>query len=97
MCKVSATHTLTLRAGGKPTKVWHSIFVPRRGLNYNDVVVNLLLAHSDPGNLVLVINSADYEENYFKSKLNSNLVHDSATNAKERLVHGNCATAHFYA
>lgn len=61
-----------------------SLFQFLRGLNYNDVVVNLLLAHSDPGNLVLVINSADYEERYFKSKLKSNLMHESSTNAKER-------------
>lgn len=48
------------------------------------MILNLLLAHSDPGNLVLVINSADYEERYFKSKLKPNLLQESSTNAKER-------------
>lgn len=31
--------------------------------------MNLLRAHADPSNLVLVVNSADYEEKYYMSKL----------------------------
>lgn len=59
-------------------------FRPTRGLNYNEVVINLLLAHSDPANLVLVINGAANEEHLFRSRLPANQVHESSTKGHER-------------
>lgn len=49
--------------------------------------MNLLNAHGAAENLILVINSADYEEKYFRSQLDPARVHESSTNAKERYVH----------
>ncbi|XP_017064567.1 DNA repair endonuclease XPF isoform X2 [Drosophila eugracilis] len=43
-----------------------------------------LLAYSDAGNLVLVINSSDWEEQYYKSKLEAKYVHEVANTATER-------------
>lgn len=57
-----------------------------RGINYNNVIVNLLAIHSAPVNLILVINSADFEEKFFKSHLNKDHIHESSTNAAERYV-----------
>lgn len=55
-----------------------------RGISYNNVVINLLRAYCDSANLVLVINAADYEEKYFKSRIDSRHIHESSTNANER-------------
>lgn len=46
----------------------------------------MLKAHSDAGNLVLVINSAEYEEKYIKSHFDASEIHESSTNAKERYL-----------
>lgn len=55
-----------------------------RGISCERVVLNLLHAHCDPGNLILVINSADYEEKYYRSQLDTKFVHESSTNGNER-------------
>lgn len=58
-----------------------------RGISYDKVIVNILKAHSDAGNLILVINSADYEERCYKSQLDASFVHESSNNAKERYIY----------
>lgn len=55
-----------------------------RGISYEIVVLNLLKVHCDPGNLIIVINSADYEEKYYRSQLEAKYVHESSTNGNER-------------
>lgn len=55
-----------------------------RGISYDRVLLNLLKVYSDAGNLILVINSSDHEENYYKSELDSKIVHESANTANER-------------
>ncbi|CAH2108223.1 unnamed protein product [Euphydryas editha] len=47
-----------------------ALLIIAKGLNYNDVVANILWVHKDPANLVLVINSNEFEEIYFNQKLN---------------------------
>lgn len=39
-----------------------------RGINYNNIVSNLLWIYKDPAHLVLVLNSGDHEEKYFTEK-----------------------------
>lgn len=57
-----------------------------RGVGYERVVLNLLKIYCDPGNLIIVINSADYEEKYFRSQLEAKYVHESSTNGNERFI-----------
>lgn len=47
-------------------------------------MLNLLKVHCDPGNLIIVINAADYEEKFYRSQLDPKFVHESSTNANER-------------
>ncbi|XP_037032816.1 DNA repair endonuclease XPF [Bradysia coprophila] len=61
-----------------------ALVVCAKGISYNTVVTNLLRAYCDSANLVLVINAADYEEKYFKSRIDSRHIHESSTNANER-------------
>lgn len=63
------------------------IFLTRRGISYERVVLNLLKVHSDPANLIIVINAADYEEKFYRSQLDQKFVHESSTNANERFAH----------
>ncbi|KAH8420463.1 hypothetical protein KR009_010608, partial [Drosophila setifemur] len=60
------------------------LLVCAKGLGYERVLIHLLKAFSDAGNLVLVINSSDWEEHYYKSKMEPKYVHDVANTATER-------------
>ncbi|ALC48873.1 mei-9 [Drosophila busckii] len=60
------------------------LLVCAKGLSYERVLLNLLNVYSDAGNLLLVINSSDIEEQYYKSKLESKFVHEVANTAQER-------------
>ncbi|XP_016946307.1 DNA repair endonuclease XPF [Drosophila biarmipes] len=60
------------------------LLVCAKGLSYERVLINILKAYSDSGNLVLVINSSDWEEQYYKSKMEAKYVHDVANTATER-------------
>lgn len=60
------------------------IIVPGRGVGHERVVLNLLKVHCDPGNLIIVINAADYEEKYYRSQLDAKFLHESSTNSNER-------------
>ncbi|KAH8235738.1 hypothetical protein KR032_006560, partial [Drosophila birchii] len=60
------------------------LLVCAKGLSYERVLINILKAYSDAGNLVLVINSSDWEEHYFKSKMEPKYVHEVANTATER-------------
>lgn len=48
------------------------------------MLIHILKSFSDAGNLILVINSSDWEEQYYKSKLDPKYVHDVANTATER-------------
>ncbi|EDV45795.1 DNA repair endonuclease XPF [Drosophila erecta] len=60
------------------------LLVCAKGLCYDRVVISILKAYSDSGNLVLVINSSDWEEQYYKSKMEPKYVHEVANTATER-------------
>nr|XP_016939450.1 DNA repair endonuclease XPF [Drosophila suzukii]XP_016939451.1 DNA repair endonuclease XPF [Drosophila suzukii]XP_016939452.1 DNA repair endonuclease XPF [Drosophila suzukii] len=60
------------------------LLVCAKGLSYERVLINILKAYSDSGNLVLVINSSDWEEQYYKSKMEPKFVHEVANTATER-------------
>ncbi|XP_050673824.1 DNA repair endonuclease XPF isoform X1 [Leptidea sinapis] len=47
-----------------------SLLILAKGLNYNNIISNILFIHNDPGNLVLVLNSSDHEEKYFSERFN---------------------------
>ncbi|XP_075974151.1 DNA repair endonuclease XPF mei-9 isoform X2 [Anticarsia gemmatalis] len=47
-----------------------ALVIMAKGMNYNNIISNLLWIYKDPGNLVLVINSSDHEEKYFMEKFN---------------------------
>lgn len=55
-----------------------------RGISYEKVLLNLFKVYVDPANLVLVLNSDDYEENYYTKLLDSPHVHQASNNANER-------------
>lgn len=75
-----------MRTGNKvPQKSLHNLYpFISRGLSYERVLLNLLKVYSDAGNLLLVINSSDCEEQYYKSQLDSKYVHEVANTATER-------------
>lgn len=54
----------------------------------DQVIINLLKVYLDPGNLILVLNYSEAEENYYKEKLNSQDVHSItfSTSVSERFV-----------
>ncbi|EDW53182.1 GM12692 [Drosophila sechellia] len=60
------------------------LLVCAKGLSYDRVVIRILKAYSDSGNLVLVINSSDWEEQYYKSKIEPKYLHEVASTATER-------------
>lgn len=47
-----------------------ALVIMAKGINYNNIISNLLWVYKDPGNLVLVINSSDHEEKYFMERFN---------------------------
>lgn len=55
-----------------------------RGISYEKVLLNLFKVYIDPSNLVLVLNSDDYEEHYYTKLLDSPHVHQASNNANER-------------
>lgn len=46
-----------------------------RGLLLDQILINIFKIYMDPGNLVLVLNYSEAEENYYKEKLCSSDVH----------------------
>lgn len=64
----------------------HEIPLFLRGISYERVFLNLLKVFCDPGNLILVLNSDDYEEKLYTKLLNSSHVHQASTNGNERLM-----------
>ncbi|XP_034490838.1 DNA repair endonuclease XPF [Drosophila innubila] len=60
------------------------LLVCGKGLSYERVLLNILKVYSDAGNLLLVINSSDWEEQYYKTQLDSKYVHEVANTATER-------------
>ncbi|XP_049868551.1 DNA repair endonuclease XPF [Pectinophora gossypiella] len=47
-----------------------ALLIMAKGLNYTSILSNLLWVFKDPGNLVLVINSGEYEEKLLTEKFN---------------------------
>ncbi|CAB3223704.1 unnamed protein product [Arctia plantaginis] len=47
-----------------------ALVIMAKGINYNNIISNLLWIYRDPANLVLVINSSDHEEKYFTERFN---------------------------
>uniref|UniRef100_A0A1A9UPJ2 DNA repair endonuclease XPF n=1 Tax=Glossina austeni TaxID=7395 RepID=A0A1A9UPJ2_GLOAU len=60
------------------------LMVCAKGLSYERVVLNILKVYSDSGNLLLVINGSDWEENYYKSQVEKKYLHEVANTATER-------------
>lgn len=59
-----------------------------RGILLDRVLINLLKVYCDPGNLVIVLNTSDSEEKYYKTKIDNEHVHVTtySTNVTERQV-----------
>ncbi|XP_038214945.1 DNA repair endonuclease XPF-like isoform X1 [Zerene cesonia] len=47
-----------------------ALLILAKGLNYNNIISNILWVYKNPANLVLVLNSNEHEETYFNKKLN---------------------------
>lgn len=60
------------------------LVVCAKGLPYDRVITSIMDVYSDPGNLILVLNSSDCEEIYYKSKLKNRHVHEVANSGTER-------------
>uniref|UniRef100_A0A1B0ATA9 DNA repair endonuclease XPF n=1 Tax=Glossina palpalis gambiensis TaxID=67801 RepID=A0A1B0ATA9_9MUSC len=61
-----------------------ALMVCAKGLSYERVLLNILKVYSDSGNLLLVINGSDWEENYYKSRVEKKFLHEAANTATER-------------
>lgn len=55
-----------------------------RGVSYEKALLNLFKVFTDPKNLILVLNSDEYEEKYFTKLLDSLHVRQASTNSTER-------------
>ncbi|KAH8279533.1 hypothetical protein KR044_011910 [Drosophila immigrans] len=60
------------------------LLVCAKGLSYERVLTHILKVYSDAGNLLLVINSSDCDEQFYKSQLEAKYVHEVANTATER-------------
>jgi DNA excision repair protein ERCC-4 len=60
--------------------------VAAKGLNLDLVLLNLIKVYSDPGNLVVVLNTTEAEETFFMNKINDGNLHRTiyTTNTTER-------------
>jgi DNA excision repair protein ERCC-4 len=66
-------------------KFFNTLFTTYRGLGLETVFMNILKVYCDPGNLVLVLGTNDYEETYFIEKLKNNGV-----NHLPRIITAHC-------
>nr|XP_022901914.1 DNA repair endonuclease XPF isoform X1 [Onthophagus taurus] len=48
------------------------LVITAKGLTMDNILVNLIKVYSDPGNLVLVLNSSEFEEKYLMEKMKDN-------------------------
>lgn len=62
-----------------------------RGLGIETVFANVIKAYSDPGNLVIVLGTTDYDESYFIDLLKS-----YGTNILPRVVNSECPSNERY-
>lgn len=52
------------------------------------VLMNIITVYSDPGNLVLILNSTEFEEKYITEKLNNENIHSTTiTNITDRYLY----------
>ncbi|KAJ3660762.1 hypothetical protein Zmor_005196 [Zophobas morio] len=56
------------------------LVVAAKGLNLDLILLNLFKVYSDPGNLVLVLNTTEAEETYYMSKINDSNMHKTTFN-----------------
>ncbi|KAH9635575.1 hypothetical protein HF086_003189 [Spodoptera exigua] len=47
-----------------------ALVIMAKGINYNNIISNLLWIYKDPAHLVFVLNSSEHEEKYFNEKFN---------------------------
>lgn len=62
-----------------------------RGLGIETIFANILKAYSDPGNLVIVLGTTDYDERYLIELLKS-----FGTNMLPRIVNAECSSNERY-
>ncbi|KAI4455160.1 dna repair endonuclease xpf [Holotrichia oblita] len=53
------------------------LVIAAKGLSMDVVLMNVISVYSDPGNLVLILNSTEFEEKYITEKLNNENIHST--------------------
>ncbi|KAL4715488.1 hypothetical protein ACJJTC_009114 [Scirpophaga incertulas] len=65
-----------------------ALLIMAKGLTYHTILSNILWIHKDPSNLVLVLNSSDFEEKYFLRKFNLTPLPNLGTERKKAYLEG---------
>ncbi|XP_073949397.1 DNA repair endonuclease XPF mei-9 [Choristoneura fumiferana] len=65
-----------------------ALLILAKGLNYNGIISNLLWVYNDPANLVLVLNSNDYEEKHFMEKFKLSPLPNLGTEREKAYLEG---------
>ncbi|XP_055380377.1 DNA repair endonuclease XPF [Condylostylus longicornis] len=63
-----------------------ALMICARGISYDRPLIHILRAYSDFANLILVINSSDWEEEYYKSQLEKKYIREVSNSVNEREI-----------
>ncbi|XP_026732524.1 DNA repair endonuclease XPF isoform X1 [Trichoplusia ni] len=65
-----------------------ALVILAKGINYNNIISNLLWIYKDPGNLVFVLNSSEHEEKYFTEKFGLTALPNLGTEREKAYLEG---------
>lgn len=71
------------------------LVIAAKGVNLDLVILNILKVYQDPGNLVIILNSTESEQRFFKEKLNYQHIYSEHQNGNEREEEYLCGGLHF--
>ncbi|KAJ8730875.1 hypothetical protein PYW08_002288 [Mythimna loreyi] len=65
-----------------------ALVIMAKGINYNNIVSNMLWIYKDPAHLVFVLNSGDHEEKYFTQKFGLSALPNVGTDREKAYLEG---------
>ncbi|XP_045533645.1 DNA repair endonuclease XPF isoform X1 [Pieris brassicae] len=65
-----------------------ALLILAKGLNYNNIITNILWVYKNPANLVLVLNSNEYEEKYFSENFKISPLPNIGTEREKAYLEG---------
>ncbi|CAF4848399.1 unnamed protein product [Pieris macdunnoughi] len=65
-----------------------ALLILAKGLNYNNIISNILWVYKNPANLVLVLNSNEHEEKYFSENFKISPLPNTGTEREKAYLEG---------